>query len=62
VLDGIQCTAEELRTYCKERLTGYKVPRFIEIRESLPKSAIGKPLSRILLDEELPKTQPNKAG
>ena len=61
VLDGIQCTAEELRAYCKERLTGYKVPRFIEIRESLPKLAIGKPLSRILLDEELAKTQPVKA-
>jgi len=55
VLDGIPCTAEELRAYCKERLTAYKVPRFIEIRDSLPKSAIGKPLSRVLVEEELEK-------
>ncbi len=60
VLDGIPCTTEELRAYCKEKLTAYKVPRFIEIRETLPKSAIGKPLSRILLDEELAKTKTNK--
>jgi len=57
VLDGVPCSAEELRSYCKERLTRYKVPKYIEIRESLPKSAIGKPLSRILLDEEIAKRQ-----
>jgi len=55
VLDGIPCTTNELRKYCKERLTAYKVPRYIEFRDSLPKSAIGKPLARILLDEELKK-------
>lgn len=55
VLDGIPCTVDELKKYCKERLTAYKVPRYIEIRDSLPKSAIGKPLARILLDEELAK-------
>lgn len=57
VLDGIPCTEEELRAFCKERLTGYKVPRHIEIRESLPKSAVGKPLSRILIDEENARSQ-----
>jgi long-chain acyl-CoA synthetase len=62
VLDGIPCTVEELRAYCKEKLTAYKVPRHIEIRKSLPKSAIGKPLSRILLDEEMAKGQQQKAG
>lgn len=55
VLDGIPCSVDELRKYCKERLTAYKVPRFIEFRDSLPKSAIGKPLARLLLDEELAK-------
>lgn len=57
VLDGIPCTEEELRAFCKERLTGYKVPKHIEIRESLPKSAVGKPLSRILIDEENARSQ-----
>jgi long-chain acyl-CoA synthetase len=55
VLDGIPCTTDELRKFCKERLTAYKVPRYIEFRDNLPKSAIGKPLARILLDEELEK-------
>ncbi len=57
VLDGIPCTAEDLRAFCKQRLTGYKVPKYIEIRESLPKSVIGKPLSRILLEEEKSRIQ-----
>jgi long-chain acyl-CoA synthetase len=57
VLDGIPCSAEDLRAFCKQRLTGYKVPKHIEIRESLPKSVIGKPLSRILLEEEKDSTQ-----
>jgi len=55
VLDGIPCTADELKKYCRERLTSYKVPRYIEFRNSLPRSAIGKPLARLLLDEELEK-------
>jgi long-chain acyl-CoA synthetase len=41
-------TVEELRAYCKENLTGYKCPRSYEIRESLPKSNIGKILRREL--------------
>ena len=57
VLDGIPCSVDELRKYCKERLTAYKVPRYIEFRNSLPKSAIGKPLARILVDEELAKVK-----
>ncbi len=62
VLDGLPCTVEELKKYCRERLTAYKVPRYIEIRDSLPKSAIGKPLARILLEEEMArmKQQSNK--
>lgn len=46
-----QLTADELRTYCRERLTGYKVPRQIEFRDSLPKTMIGKVLRRALVAE-----------
>ncbi len=46
---------EELRTYCKEQLTGYKRPRHIEFRDDLPKSNVGKILRRELRDEELKK-------
>jgi long-chain acyl-CoA synthetase len=41
-------TAEDLRTYCKENLTGYKVPKHIEFRDALPKSPVGKILRREL--------------
>ncbi|WP_210485057.1 AMP-binding protein [Microvirga antarctica] len=41
-------TAEDLRQFCRSNLTGYKVPRRIEFRESLPKSNVGKVLRRVL--------------
>ena len=37
-----------LRSYCREQLTAYKVPRFVEFRQELPKSNIGKVLRREL--------------
>jgi long-chain acyl-CoA synthetase len=45
-------TVEELATYCRLRLTNYKVPRYIEFREVLPKSNVGKILRRVLQEEE----------
>ncbi|MFJ5370476.1 AMP-binding protein, partial [Bosea sp. CER48] len=44
-------TAEELRAYCKENLTGYKVPKQIFFRETLPKTNVGKVLRRALREE-----------
>jgi long-chain acyl-CoA synthetase len=41
-------TAEELLAYCRKNLTAYKVPRYIEFRETLPKTPIGKILRRAL--------------
>ncbi len=46
----------ELKSFLKERLTGYKMPKHIEFRDDLPKSNVGKVLRRELRDEEL-KTQ-----
>jgi len=43
---------EDLMAYCKEQLTGYKRPKFIEFRESLPKTNVGKILRRELRDEK----------
>jgi long-chain acyl-CoA synthetase len=43
-------TVEELKAYCKENLTGYKIPRHFEFRDQLPKSNIGKILRRELRD------------
>ena len=46
-------TEEDVRAFCRENLTGYKVPRRIEFRESLPKTNVGKMLRRELRDEVL---------
>jgi long-chain acyl-CoA synthetase len=48
-------TVEELRKFCRENLTGYKIPRRIEFRDSLPKTNVGKVLRRALRDEVLGK-------
>ena len=42
--------------WCKESMSAYKRPRFVEFRQELPKSAAGKLLRRILVDEEREKT------
>jgi long-chain acyl-CoA synthetase len=47
-------TAEALQQFCHDRLTGYKRPRYIEFRDSLPKSNVGKILRRELRDEANP--------
>jgi long-chain acyl-CoA synthetase len=45
---------EELIEYCREQLTGYKRPKYIEFRETLPKTNVGKILRRELRDEKQP--------
>lgn len=49
---GEKCTEEEIINFCKEKLAPYKVPKLVEFRESIPKSAIGKILRKVLRDEE----------
>ncbi|MFT3896214.1 MAG: AMP-binding protein [Thermomonas sp.] len=41
-------TAEQVKAFCRENLTGYKLPKYIEFRESLPKSNVGKILRKEL--------------
>jgi acyl-CoA synthetase (AMP-forming)/AMP-acid ligase II len=38
----------ELREYCRSRLAGYKVPRWVRIATELPRSPTGKILKRAL--------------
>jgi len=49
---GEKATEEEIINFCKEKLAAYKVPKSVEFRDSLPKSAIGKVLRKILRTEE----------
>lgn len=58
--EGKQVTTEELRQFCREKITGYKVPRFFEFRKDLPKTLVGKVLRRILQDEEKAKQTETK--
>jgi long-chain acyl-CoA synthetase len=43
-----ELSVEDLRAFCKERLTGYKSPRHIVFRSELPKTNVGKVLRRAL--------------
>jgi len=45
-------TEADVLRYCKENMTGYKVPKYIEFRDELPKTNVGKILRRALRDEE----------
>jgi long-chain acyl-CoA synthetase len=45
-------TKEQLMEYCKEQLTGYKKPKYVEFRDELPKTNVGKILRRVLRDEQ----------
>jgi len=49
--DGMLLDAADVVEHCRAHLTGYKVPRHVEFRESLPKSNVGKILRRALREE-----------
>ena len=49
--DGATATADDLVAHCKTSLAPYKVPKQVEIRDTLPMSAVGKILYRVLRDE-----------
>lgn len=55
--EGKKVTPEELQNHCREKLAAYKVPRFIEFRDSLPKTMVGKVLCRLLVEEEIAKSK-----
>jgi len=48
---GKSISNSEILAFCKKNLASYKVPKFIEFREKLPKSNIGKVLRRVLKEE-----------
>lgn len=55
----VQLTEADIKTHCKQILTGYKRPRLIEFCDALPKSPVGKILRRELRDSAI-KEQINK--
>jgi long-chain acyl-CoA synthetase len=53
--EGETATEEEIIAFCRENMAPYKVPRFVEFRDELPKTMVGKVLRRVLLEEEMKK-------
>jgi long-chain acyl-CoA synthetase len=52
------CSERDLKTFCREKLATYKVPRGIEIRSELPKNALGKVTRHVLREEVESREQP----
>jgi long-chain acyl-CoA synthetase len=52
----------DLIKWCRDRLAPYKIPHYIEFRDMLPKSKVGKLLRREVRDEEKRKLQKAKNG
>jgi long-chain acyl-CoA synthetase len=48
-------TEEEIKAFCHENLTNYKVPKYFIFRTELPKTNVGKILRRVLKEEETTK-------
>jgi long-chain acyl-CoA synthetase len=47
-----EVSEEEMLDFCRENLAPYKVPRYVEFRDELPKTMVGKILRRVLLEQE----------
>lgn len=47
--EGQTATADEIRSFCKERLAPYKVPSIVEFAQELPRTQAGKVLRRVLV-------------
>lgn len=55
--DGQEATEQEIIDYCKEKLVKYKVPKYLEFIDQLPKSAVGKILRKELRAMDIAKRQ-----
>ncbi len=53
-------TGYDLTRYCRERLVAYKIPQYIEFRDMLPKSKVGKLLRREVRSEERKRSEKGK--
>jgi long-chain acyl-CoA synthetase len=58
--DAKGISSAELINWCRDRLAAYKVPQYIEFRDMLPKSKVGKLLRREIRDEESRKLDKEK--
>lgn len=59
---GEQVGEEEIIDWCRDGLAKYKVPKYVEFRQELPKTMVGKILRRELMDEEAEKESAEQDG
>lgn len=50
--EGVSITEEEIIAFCQDKLAAFRIPKKVEFREALPKTAVGKVLRRFLVEEE----------
>ncbi|MEH6347031.1 MAG: AMP-binding protein [Bermanella sp.] len=62
VTQNAQLSVDDIKAFCRENLTGYKIPRHVEFRDELPMTPVGKILRRELKDEEEAKKKAAKAA
>ncbi|WP_175857498.1 AMP-binding protein [Burkholderia anthina] len=55
-------TVDDVLAHCRKNLTGYKMPKFVEFRDALPQTNVGKILRRALRDEEMARLKAGKQG
>ena len=58
---GVTLTPQDVVEHCRTELTAYKVPKVVEFRDSLPRTAVGKVLRRVLVEEERRKAEAAEA-
>jgi long-chain acyl-CoA synthetase len=51
--DGVELTADAVQDHCAARLSAYKVPKVVDFRDELPRTAVGKALRRTLVADDL---------
>ncbi|MFQ5775315.1 MAG: long-chain fatty acid--CoA ligase [Kiloniellaceae bacterium] len=59
--DGVSLTAAELRAFLKDKLAPFEIPRKVEFREEIPKTLVGKPLRRALVEEAYRRAEAKEA-
>ena len=46
-------TEDEIKSFCREKFTNYKCPKYVGFSDELPKSNVGKILRRIIKEKDL---------
>jgi len=60
--EGVRLTPEEIQAHCATRLAKFKIPQFIEVRDALPKTSIGKIEKKILRQQEQERARVQDVG